>query len=701
MISRRLIGSLVLSSLLYSCQDQAFLDNSRNGVDISIMNGELADPSGLIRIKANGYTTENSSPLLADNEPDEVLYNTTLRGMYANQPLQISIQEQELHFRFFSPRKVSTLKVWAKISGYEEEFLLALFEEIPPFTEFHQELPAVKKDVFYKTRSGKEIQIMQNPYLSASDLSISVECDDPFWVKVTSMPYNLKVDFGKYSGSGSWEHKILPAHCREAIAFAMNMGYMFSSDKFKEAFAEREYYRDNAGTNLIPHEELYPRVMRKNGRLNFGHVSGVNGLGGGATFGIAEWQYVGHYADDQADPHTFFHEYGHCIGYGHSGNMTYESVAGKPGFNDLCNKLYTEMCISKELPVYSRRFLHTRKNGKLYGMAKYPNPRYVIEDPELDALDGGLDIPFNNEQIEDVRKGTPLEFTLSYEDVPGATAETFRPKDVCADNDRVYVLNDADNAWSVEVFATNNGQLTHLQSLKSWDFKGEAQTFLGQPKGIAVGNGKLYVVNIRSRVDVFESETLEFITAIGNGQWGDDGAQIVHGMEVIAKGDRVIVRDKKRLNIYVQEDIQQSNYQKVSRIAQSIYMGESMEIYGSDMDVNGFVYTTHDNSRKIYKYDPRTLRIAQTLQPVSTFNMSKKPTDIVCFGDRLLVTQTTAPYLVEIDPETGAILKDHSNIYPFENIEKIAVARATFFGIDRTSKTVFALPLYRFEEAYH
>ncbi len=701
MISRRLIGSLVLSTLLYSCQDQIFSEANQDRVDVGTMNGEQGDPSGLIRIKANGYTSENSSPLLADDEPDEILYNTTLRGMNANQPLQISIQEQDLHFRFFSPRKVSNLKVWAKISGYEEEFMLAVFEEIPPFTEFHHELPAVKKDVFYKTRSGKDIQIMHNPYLSASDLTLSVECDDPFWVKVTTMPYNLKVDFGKYSQEGSWAYKILPAHCREAIAFAMNMGYMFSSDKFKEAFAEREYYRDNAGTQEIPHSELWPRLMRNNGRLNFGHVSGVNGLGGGNTFGIAEWQYLGHYADDQADPHTFFHEYGHCIGYGHSGNMTYESVPGKLGFNDLCNTIYTEMCISKELPVYSRRFMHTRKNGKLYGAAKYANSRYVIEDPELDAIDGGLDIRFDSERIEDVRKGTPLEFVLSYEDVPGATAETFRPKDVCADQNRVYVLNDADNAWSVEVFAEEAGTLTHLHSLQSWTFKDETQTFIGQPKGIAVGNGKLYVVNVKSRVDVFDTSDFSFVTAIGNGAWGDGTTQIVHGMEVIAKGDRVIVRDKKRLNFYLNEDILASNYCNVPRIAQSIYMGEAMEVYGSDMDIEGFVYTTHDNSRKIYKYDPRSVRVSQTLQPAATFSMNQKPVDIVSFGNRLLVAQTSAPRLVEIDPATGAVVGDHSAVYPFENLEKIAVARGTFFGVDRGTKTVFALPLSRFEEVYN
>ena len=698
MISRRLLGTLIFSAVLSSCQDQFFSDVTKSA-DSGILNEKDTDPSGLIRIKATDYTANNSSPLLADDEPDDILYNTTLRGMRANEPLQLSIQGQELHFRFFSPRKVSDLKVWATINGYEEEFLLAVFEEIPPFTEFHQVLPPVKKNAFYHTRSGKLIQIMQNPYLSEVDMSVKAECDDPFWVKVTTMPYNLQVDFGKYSLTGSWSHKILPAHCREAIAFAMNMGYMFSSEKFRAAFAEREYFRDNEGTNAIAHEELIPRFMRKDGRLNFGHVTGVNGLGGGVTYGIAQWQYLGHYADDAADPHTFFHEYGHAMGYGHSGNMTYECVPGKLGFNDLCVKVYTEMCISKELPVYSRRFMHTRRNGKLYGNEKYHTSRYVIEDPELDAIDGGLDISSNTDLIEDVCKGTPLNFSLSYEDVPGATAETFSPKDVCADDHRVYVLNDATNAWSVEVFTEEGGVLTHERTLQTWSYNGNEQTFIGQPKGIAVGNGKLYVVNVSSRVDVFDTNTLEFITAIGTGSWGDGVTQIEHGMEVIAKGDRVIVRDKKRLNIYAEEDIVAENYCNVARMAQSIYMGESMQVYGSDMDMQGFVYTSHDNSRRIYKYDPRKVQAGQNISPVATFDMKVAPLDVVCFDNRLLVSQASAPRLVELDPATGEVIQDHSAVQDFGRLEKISVARGTFFGIDRQNKRVIALPMTQFERA--
>ena len=52
--------------------------------------------------------------------------------------VQVSITEQqELFIRFYSPRPVKEVTVWATISGYEEAFQLAKFDVLPAFTEFH------------------------------------------------------------------------------------------------------------------------------------------------------------------------------------------------------------------------------------------------------------------------------------------------------------------------------------------------------------------------------------------------------------------------------------------------------------------------------------------------------------------------------------------------------------------------------------
>ncbi len=644
------------------------------------------------------YNSENTYYLLNDDESPDVFFDKSQRNFSTLKPVQVTFDDASytLQVRFYSPRALPNVSIWAKMDGYDEEFKLLSLEKLEAFQQLRVHLPLDTEDITAMTRSGKTIKIMANPHLSAANFTFTVESDSPYWQTLKSITVDWDVWFGRYDPNHqNWKYPLHACHAREGVAFALNLTYMFSTSDFADKVnGWGPLYKDGNRTP-VDRAALIQAARNRRG-ICYGLVSGsVVGLGGGNTFGLAEYVYFGHYADDDAWPETAFHEFSHILGFGHAGNMTYYPTK-EPGFTVLGCELYEKLCLEKRMPVYSRRFLHSRKSKTTYaGIAgSYHKSKHIIEDPELDEIDGGL-MPQGTTDLLG-NGGDPVSFTLDHTAVPGAAAATFQPKDAFVYNDTLYVVNDADKNYSVELFNIAGGKLTHLKSIREWTrLDGSAGTFNDRPNGVLQANGRIYVTHHGSRTEIFDARDQSYITCLGNGNWGNGSGQTVHAYDAVAHNGLVAIHDKRK--VVFLEEAMIGRMEPLQRITCTENVGETEGTYGMAVDTaTNTLYSTHPRNR-IDLFDLTQIRESIELKRSNSFEYKNSPYALDFYDGRLFVSSNGDEKFCEVDPKTGTILKNHTTIggITLQAPEKFCIRRGTLFIVDRVKggMKLYAIPM--------
>lgn len=313
--------------------------------------------SGMMHIRADEMWRFDVDTMFLASEPREVFYDNSIRWFYAEQPLQVTVNDDgDMAVKFYSPILIKDVKVKARFNKLSSEWVdFAYFDEVQPFIDAKFPLPVKEKECIYTGVSGRKIKIPAQPNLSGKDVELSIECDDPFMQKIATINSHWFIRFSSYQadqGHAYWRH-MDPLLCRHGVALALNMAFMFSSPEFNEELQKYDGVLYDNGQNPINLDALRNNI-RNHGGLKLGRVVGVGGLGGGQTYGLADYCYTGVYHNNTPEggnPHNYpreamFHEYGHCLGYGHSSNMTYGNA-----WTVICAKVFVELGRAGKLPV--------------------------------------------------------------------------------------------------------------------------------------------------------------------------------------------------------------------------------------------------------------------------------------------------------------------------------------------------------------
>ena len=323
-----------------------------------------------LHIAADEINATQVLRILQDNEPASVYCDPNQRSFNTSEPLQVNVEEGKLHLRFYSPRKLENVEIWAKMPDLsEEEFLLARFEEVPPFIDFYKELPFLTRDCTFKTLSGKSVTIRRNPYFPDGMLSLRAASYCDYWRKLQQIKHGWTISFSLYGGdptkpdggpSPNWIG-IRPVHCREAVALFLNIGYLTDMKEHEALIRANEHLLyGNGGTGDPVTADRVLSQMKAAHNLKVGLVSPKHaaGLGGPGVFGLDQMRWL-NYNTEWGAATVMFHELGHVLGYNHTSSFT-----NGPWAHQLMSNFYLEHL--PEFPIDSPDYLDSKNNPNLY-----------------------------------------------------------------------------------------------------------------------------------------------------------------------------------------------------------------------------------------------------------------------------------------------------------------------------------------------
>ena len=154
-----------------------------------------------------------------------------------------------LNVRFYSPRSVGGVLVKARIPSVGDEFFdLAYFDRIPAFADFQEKLPLVVSGGYYRTESGRLLEIPVLEPSQLSEIEFRIESGDPYWARLKDIRHGWNIRFDLFGGDptlpdggpkGNWMG-IRPVHCREAVAFFLNFTYMIDMPEHERILRENQ-----------------------------------------------------------------------------------------------------------------------------------------------------------------------------------------------------------------------------------------------------------------------------------------------------------------------------------------------------------------------------------------------------------------------------------------------------------------------------
>lgn len=285
-------------------------------------------------------------------------------------------------------------------------------------------------------------------------------------------------------------------------------------------------------------------------------------------------------------------------------------------------------------------------------------------------------------------------------------SDDFTPGPSLLRGDTLFVANVANKNLSLELY--DRKRKKHLASLKSWTYKEETQSFLDKIEAIAISGNRLYLANIGSCIDVFDVNTLRFITRIGTRNWGQGSNQMLHSHAMAVTGGYIVIRMKNRLQVYQESDVTEEAYQKIPFYARGTVDGFDTNngFFSHQMvvDEDGTILLAdygQAGNKKIQVIDPALIKKGDNIDMVDaarTLSLDFNPAGITLYKDQIFISDGSGHIRV-YDRTRKEFTRRFNSFkgYALGKAVKLTIDGERLWVADQNKKQLVGMDIYRNE----
>ena len=292
-----------------------------------------------LELKEYSFDETNSQLMFQDGTAQSVMTSLDDRTYEIKNVIRVRAMDPfTIEIANFAPIAFKNVIILVNIKGVNSQLKLFKINKIDGHAIQQIKYSFIDGEANFKTLNNNDV-IDLSEYkesgIPTEDIKFSFMGDGEVFKKLKRLDaLSWEIKYHDYDTNNdlnnNWEEDISAKDIRRFSGLMINLGYVFTSNEFKQQFLDEEII-DNDGETILTQVEkevLYQKLLDKT-LFKCGKVVNFSGWGGWGTVNGNEYSILGfaeHILKDYLKIETGFitaHEFGHCLGYNHSSNMTY------------------------------------------------------------------------------------------------------------------------------------------------------------------------------------------------------------------------------------------------------------------------------------------------------------------------------------------------------------------------------------------